>query len=746
MEIQVEPSFVQRNSIKGKKNTILTETEDLSYIKVILHQLTMIDQTQSEQELQRVIQGVLQVIGENTGATRVFLFESSHTAVHSYSNTFEWCAEGVDSQLAAHQNVSLRARSMWMEAFVKGESVVIDDVENIRKLHPQEYNYMKERRLTSSILSPVFFKDRLSGFIGMENLKVAQPDLMTQLLALVGSHLGSTREHFRMLELLEKKQEYLRQSLEEKKKEKEVLTVLCADYTSVFLIDLDEDTAETIKLNSGANAAIIVDTCTKECYSQKIRDYFQYYVVKETAEDFLEKFELEHLKHILKEQNCIVYRYRSVPNVSGHQFFEIKVERVGDENDHLKAVMGYRHIDDIVREERQNQKNREAALENERLNRENEAKSEFLSRMSHDIRTPMNAIMGLVDIAQGNPDDPGKLKECIGKIGTAGKNLQQLVNDVLDITQIESGEFKIRPDQMNLSHLLSYIRQIFDDMALKKGICFVYEEQGINRPVLLADELRLTQVYMNLLSNALKYTQEGGTVFLKVREKEIPETQKVELVSIIRDTGIGMEKEFMDVMYSKFSRAVDTRVNKVRGSGLGLSIVKKIVDLLDGKIEVHSVPEHGTTFKVTLRLPYCEEMQEQEEPKEISLDRTIKLLVAEDNDLNYEIEQELLAMHGIQTERACDGEVCVRKVKETKEGTYDAILMDIQMPVMDGVTAARKIRSLALPWAKKIPIIAMTANAFREDVQRCLDAGMDAHLAKPLELEKLLAMLHKCLA
>lgn len=201
----------------------------------------------------------------------------------------------------------------------------------------------------------------------------------------------------------------------------------------------------------------------------------------------------------------------------------------------------------------------------------------------------------------------------------------------------------------------------------------------------------LTLMYMNLLSNALKYTQEGGTVFLKVQEKEIPGTQKVELVSIIRDTGIGMEKEFMDVMYSKFSRAIDMRVNKVSGSGLGLSIVKKIVDLLDGKIEVRSVPEHGTTFKVTLRLPYCEEMQGKEEPKEISFDRTIKLLVAEDNDLNYEIEKELLAMHGIRTERASDGEVCVRKVKEAKEGTYDAILMDMQMPVMDGVTAAREI-------------------------------------------------------
>ena len=622
--------FGQRKSIMGKKkNAILTETEDCSYIKAILYQLAMIDQTQSEQELQRVIQGVLQVIGENTGATRVVLFESSPAVVHSYSNTFEWCAKGVDSQLAAHQNVSLRARSMWMEAFVKGESVVIDDVENIRKLYPQEYNYMKERGLTSIILSPVFFKDRLSGFIGLENPKVTQPDLMTQLLALAGGHLGSTREHFRMLELLEKKQEYLRKSLEEKKKE--------------------------------------------------------------------------------------------------------------------KAVIGYRHIDDIVREEQQNQKNRETTLENERLNRENEAKTEFLSRMSHDIRTPMNAIMGLVDIARRNPNDPEKLRECIGKIGTAGKNLQQLVNDVLDITQIEGGEFKIKPDQMDLRYLLSYIRQIFDDMALKKGICFVYEEQGISRTVLMADELRLTQVYMNLLSNALKYTQEGGTVFFKVQEKEIPGTKKVELVSIIRDTGIGMEKEFMDVMYSKFSRAIDTRVNKVSGSGLGLSIVKKIVDLMDGKIEVRSVPEHGTTFKVTLRLPYCEEMQEKEEPKEISFDRTIRLLVAEDNDLNYEIEQELLAMHGIRTERACDGEVCVRKVKEAKEGTYDAILMDMQMPVMDGVMAAREIRSLTAPWAREIPIIAITANAFREDVQRCLEAGMDAHLAKPLELEKLLATLHKCL-
>ena len=294
--------------------------------------------------------------------------------------------------------------------------------------------------------------------------------------------------------------------------------------------------------------------------------------------------------------------------------------------------------------------------------RANEAKSEFLSRMSHDIRTPMNVIMGFTNIALQHADDSDKMKECLEKIRVSGSNLQELIDDVLDISRIESGKFKIVSQPVKLPELFDFYCQAIAGMAEAKNIRFSGKLHDISHNVLLlSDQIRLGQIYMNLLSNAVKYTPENGDVKFETYEEKLAESGKARLVSVVSDTGIGMTPEFMKQMYSAFSRAVDTRVNKVRGSGLGLAIVKKIVDLMDGAIEAESKVGKGTTFRVTLDLPAAADDAETEEHTET---------------------------------------------------------------------------------AKHLPIIALTANAYHEDIQKCLAAGMNAHLSKPINIDRAVRTIH----
>ena len=379
--------------------------------------------------------------------------------------------------------------------------------------------------------------------------------------------------------------------------------------------------------------------------------------------------------------------------------------------------------------------------------RANEAKSEFLSRMSHDIRTPMNVIMGFTNIALQHADDSDKMKECLEKIRVSGSNLQELIDDVLDISRIESGEFKIVSQPVKLPELFDFYCQAIAGMAEAKNIRFSGKLHDISHNVLLSDQIRLGQIYMNLLSNAVKYTPENGDVKFEVYEEKLAESGKVRLVSVVSDKGIGMTPEFMEQMYSAFSRAVDTRVNKVHGSGLGLAIVKKIVDLMDGAIGAESKVGKGTTFRVTLDLPAAADDAETEEHTETAItlpEKPLTVLVAEDNDLNYEITAEQLRGYRVHCVRAVNGQDCLQRIEQAAPDEFDAILMDMQMPVMNGLEATAAIRKLDSETAKHIPIIALTANAYHEDIQKCLAAGMNAHLSKPINIDRAARTIIEC--
>lgn len=497
------------------------------------------------------------------------------------------------------------------------------------------------------------------------------------------------------------------------------------------------------------------------------------------------------------------------------------------------------------------------------------AKTDFLSTMSHDIRTPMNAIIGLTTIIEKNLDDKKTVSENLRKISLASNHLLTLINDILDISKVESGKISLVPQTFSIVETVENLMNVSQPMIKEKNIEFGFHINRMEKEYLYTDQLRLDQIYINILTNAIKYTEPNGRVIIDMKEEESEKEGCVKLTYTVSDTGIGMSKEFMAHVYEPFSRQTDSRVNSIQGTGLGLAITKQMVDLMGGTIECQSEQGVGTTFTVVLDIPFAEhqraEMKLDEmdvlivdddeilletavdtlhslglraEPASSGLEalgmikhreelgknydivildlkmpdldgiETIKrirsevksnvpillisayswsdveeqakeagvngflskplfrstlynkiseilgteaesiependysdlqglnILVAEDNDINWEIISTLLSMYGITSERAENGRVVVEKMKEAKEGAYTLIFMDIQMPEMNGLDATRTIRKLDDPWASSIPIIAMTADAFAENIAECLAAGMNGHIAKPIDVK-----------
>ena len=374
------------------------------------------------------------------------------------------------------------------------------------------------------------------------------------------------------------------------------------------------------------------------------------------------------------------------------------------------------------------------------------AKTRFLSAMSHDIRTPMNAVLSMTAIAQRNLNDPEYVAQCLNKASNAGRQLLTLINDVLDISKIESGRFVLTPTDVSLQDLVSGLLEIIVPQVQDKGQHFTYDISAFPCPCIRADSIRLNQIYINLLSNAVKYTPAGGSIHMTFREEAVVEdASKVRLVFQVSDNGIGMSPDFQKNMYQSFARAVSTQVNRTQGSGLGLSIVRQMVDLMDGTITCDSQVNKGTTFTVRLELPVARR-QGKQSGRDACQDADISglnLLVVEDNDMNWEIIQILLDECGVTCERAENGRICLDVISSAPPGSYDAILMDVQMPEMTGLEAARAIRKLPPERNGGIPIVAMTADAFAEDVQACMDSGMNGHIAKPVDVSKLRLYLQK---
>ena len=369
------------------------------------------------------------------------------------------------------------------------------------------------------------------------------------------------------------------------------------------------------------------------------------------------------------------------------------------------------------------------------LEKASNAKTDFLSRMSHDIRTPMNAILGLARLAKNELEHTETVKVYLDKLESSGRFLMGLLNDVLDISRIEQNAIDLHPEPYDLDEFKQQVEALVIPQCRQKNIEFSFVKEDVRCDTLMLDKLRFNQIVFNLLNNAVRYTPNGGRVELVVRNLEQAE-DKLHVQMVIRDNGIGMSRGFQDYMYEPFSREGRDEVGPAgRSSGLGLAIVKSLVELMDGTIQVKSEPEKGTEFTLDFWRYIAPDTVCPQAPQEdtaISLEG-VRVLICEDNELNMEIAVYLLEDAGAVADCAMNGREAVEKFRDSQPGFYDVILMDIRMPVMDGMEAARRIRGMDRPDASAVPIFAMTANAYEEDKKMSREAGMNEHLSKPID-------------
>ena len=669
----------------------------LSGLDIVLNQMVTIDRSRTMEELNRAIQGILEYIGEYTKAGRAYTFEFIEKQ-SIYRNTSEWCAEGVKPQMDNLQAVPFMEMPYWHRQFLRGEKVVIEDIEAAKDEMPLEYRLLKAQDIHTVIVFPMFHTDTLWVFIGLDDPILDESQSLINLLTVVGSHLGSAYDSCHKSNLLDEKQNALQASIDAFQREQRFLQVLCRDYISVFFADLKKDYLEILKVDPEAN--VLQVSASEEymtlSYKEIIESYCRQFMMQEEARKLKKRLNAERLMRELKTRDRISFRFQSLPNGAGHEYFEAQITRMAIDEENFKVLIGFRFIDDIV-------------------------------------------------------------SENLDKLQSAGRYIQRLVDDVTDISQIESGHFHIEPAFFNVMTFFRDFQDIMGQMTADRKLHMTCRAHDILHPQIDADAIRLKQIYVNLVSNAVKYTPEGGMVHFELYEETSDSPGCVRLVSIVQDNGIGMTEDYMKKMYERFSRSVDTRINKVRGSGLGLAIVKELVDRMNGRIEVQSAVGVGTTFRVVFDFPFEEADSDMilQSPMESDLEMAgqsstesdltdcerMHVLIAEDNELNYEVAHEILAMHGITSEQAENGKICVERFMEAPEGTYDAILMDMQMPVMNGLEATKMLRKMDQYHGNTIPIIAMTANVAKTDMDKCLAAGMTGHLAKPLDIHALIAAL-----
>ena len=391
-------------------------------------------------------------------------------------------------------------------------------------------------------------------------------------------------------------------------------------------------------------------------------------------------------------------------------------------------------------------KQMEALKEAQDANAANIAKTTFLNHMSHDIRTPMNAIVGFTDIAMKRKPDK-EVENCLKKIRQSSEYLMTLINDVLDISRIESGKLEYKPVPVDLRDIINTVSSIARGYMENRDLNFCVSREELKTPYVMADEIRIREVLLNIISNAVKFTKDGGTISFVAENCPGNDEHHVIVRYRISDTGIGMSEEFQSRIFDEFTQENDGARTSYKGTGLGMAIAKKYVDLMGGKIEVSSRQGVGSTFTVEIPLRIAEQiLTEKEEKLRKDMDlHGLHVLLAEDNDLNAEIAVSLLEEQGMIVTRAADGKSALLQFCNTAPGTFDLILMDIMMPEMNGYETTKAIRNLSnRPDGKEIPIIAMTANAFAEDVQAALDAGMDDHVAKPMNMDILTSAIEKC--
>ena len=516
-----------------------------------------------------------------------------------------------------------------------------------------------------------------------------------------------------------------------------ILSAVTDDF--VFLVEVDVKTRiEKIFFVSKGPHPQWSDKKTHK-YDESIKEYADVVVAPEDRKRFLEVTEFNALMEYFKNNdNEFIIEYDVIVN-GGRRRYQGKFTLSLQDPEGAKIYVGVRDIT-LIEEER-TEYNRKLMSALAQAEEANKGKSYFLFNMSHDIRTPLNAIIGYSELAKNHLDEKEVLDDYIYKIQTCGRQLLGLIGDVLDMAKIESGNLEISEKPCLCQDLMSDIMISVNESAKKKGLEFEASGNACHSTI-LCDKVKVQKILLNILSNAVKYTPKGGKISLSVQEKIREDEGLSDFTFVVKDNGIGISKEFLPYIFNSFSRERNATISGVSGTGLGMTITKRLVDAMGGKIEVESQQNMGTTVTVSItfsRLVGLEEKREEIIPDAFLKD--IRVLLVEDNEINGEIASEMLRELKVNVDLVTNGKECIDALLEKDAGYYDLVLMDIQMPVMDGYEATRIIRRFSDKDKRLIPVIAMTANAFEEDKQKAFQSGMNGHLAKPVEMRHLIQAL-----
>ena len=820
----------------------------------------MTDQISLLHEAEDLTDGInfmLKSLGEFTDADRAYVFETSEN--HTSTNTYEWCAAGVTPQIRNLHDIPFESMPKWIEVFLHGENILIEDLEAYRESMPLEYELLKVQNVSTLIAFPISVHEKLIGFVGVDNPDMEKSNLIHRLLSLLGKYVGTMiKDHkneqmrlevvasksrldyqLEMDEILRGAQigiwtlemddvkaprlhpnptmctllgvsqemspeevyqfwyhrippkyvtpvlDYIQKvihesyseitypwnhpllgqiwircggilypdyqgngicirgyhqdvtrNIENERKYQNLTAATSQIYHTIYHIDLIQDRIEKL---AGANQNYTPTGVVTSATAQ-LNDILEKLVAPSHHEIMQYFFDLTTVNDRLHGKLFISREYPSPQGIWRRATFIVQNRDTDDDVTEILYVTQI--IDDYKQKELAYQQELVKAVES--ANQANTAKTEFLSRMSHDIRTPLNGILGMLDIAQKNETNPKVLLECHEKMRTAAFHLKALVNDVLDMQRMETDRFFLEQIPFDIHEILDNCWSMLEAQASRLDITLKKIKPGsLKYPYLIGSPLHIRQIFMNLLSNAIKYNKPGGSI--SVHAKIIRQVhQNVIYKFIISDTGIGMSPEFQKHIFEPFAQE-DTGARTIyKGTGLGMAIVHRLVQEMGGTIQLKSEKNVGSTF--TLILPFTIDEHQPSASAETATDTPadltdLHILVVEDNELNLEIAVFSLEAAGLNVSTAINGLEAVRLFEKSKPYEYDIILMDIMMPVMNGLDAAKAIRGLSRPDATTVPIIALSANAFAEDIQKSKNAGINEHLAKPLEMDKVLKVI-----
>ena len=810
-------------------------------------------------------------------ADRCYIFEEDPTGQYIV-NTYEWCAPGVKPEKDNLQTVPAAMMDPWLSVFKKQGAFYLSCDGEYAEKEPLIYEVLEPQNIQSLMAAPMMESGREIGFMGIDNPKVnTGHKLYLSIAATAAYHeLRSIHDREKLEQSMRHTARIQASQIAETTRYNKIIEAFSTEYVSLFLLNARTNTYSVIRANAVANAFVAEHANAEE----GLRRYIDTCVVPEDREKMYLACTISHMDEVVPETGIYSVNYRQIDKMK-NSHGQMNIARFKADDEAVYFVVGIRNITQIIQKELETQHALQEAYD--AAEAANRAKSDFLQTMSHDIRTPMNGIIGMTAIAAAHIDDKERVQDSLTKITSASRHLLALINEVLDMSKIESGKVSLTEEEFNLSDLIDNLLAMVRPQIAEHQHELNVNIQKVEHELVVGDSLHIQQAFVNLMSNAVKYTPNGGKIKLNIREIPCNQEKVGCYEFVFQDNGIGMSREYLEQIFEPFTRAEDGRINKIQGTGLGMPITRNIVKMMGGDIKVESRLNEGSTFTVTifLKLQDTDDMAGKKfadlsvlvaDDDEMSMESAVDILedlgmqaagvlsgeaaldhvvihheegrdynavildwkmpgmdgvetarairarigndipiiilsaydwtdieaearaagvnafiskplfksrmervfeelvgdsanaetavsplqdlkemdlsgycclLVEDNELNAEIAQEILEETGMKVEHVWDGVEAVEAVTTAEDGKYDLVLMDIQMPKMNGNDATRAIRASERKYCKTVPIVAMTANAFAEDVQAARTAGMNEHIAKPIDLKALAKILDK---